>query len=108
MTRAEHCKVMREVLKRKRDLGEVKDTRFTKENASEMGKRGNREGKRGNREDKARAGAMSKRGIDMELYNRFKEYISLNPDAKKIQISRDLGISRPTVDKYKNIMNLEG
>lgn len=101
MTRAEHCKVMRELLKRKRDLGEVKDTRFTKENASEMGKRGNRE-------DKARAGAMSKRGIDMDLYSRFKEYMSLNPDAKKIQISRDLGISRPTVDKYLKILNLEG
>lgn len=99
-TKDEHCTYMRGMLALKRDLGEVKDTRFTKENASEMGRRGNRE-------DKARAGAMSKRGIDMDLYNRFKEYISLNPDAKKIQISRDLGISRPTVDKYKKLADAE-
>ena len=99
-TKDEHCTYMRGMLALKRDMGEVKDTRFTKDNASEMGKRGSRE-------DKARAGAMSKRGIDMDLYNRFKEYISLNPDAKKVQISRDLGISRPTVDKYKKLADAE-
>lgn len=64
--------------------------------------------KRGSKKNKVRVDAMSPQGVDVKLYSRFKEYLSHNPDADKVQIVKDVGISGTTIDKYIKVMEQEG